>query len=64
MSSEDEYDEREIARRMERGLRQALNSPAQPHGRNPATPPTPKPKERPASKGCVHKFVEDRVDSL
>jgi hypothetical protein len=52
--SDDDYTEREIAQRMERGLRRALNTPPQPHGKNPRTPP-PKTKERPASKGRVHK---------
>jgi hypothetical protein len=50
----DEYSPEETARRMERALRKALNMPPQPHGRNPQTPPTPK-KERPASKGRLHK---------
>jgi hypothetical protein len=51
----DQLPNEEIARRMERGLRRALNTPPQPHGKNPKTPPTPKGKERPASKGRVHK---------
>jgi hypothetical protein len=45
----------EIARRMERGLRKALSTPPQPHGKNPGSAPPPKRKERPASKGRVHK---------
>jgi hypothetical protein len=45
----------EIARRMERALRRAFSMPPQPHGKNPKSPPVPKPKERPASKGHVHK---------
>jgi hypothetical protein len=51
----DEYTPKETAHRMERALRRALNMPPQPHGPNPKTPPTLKPKERPASKGRVHK---------
>ncbi len=52
--SDDQYSDEEIARRMERGLRKALNTPPQPHGKNPRSPPL-KRKERPASKGRVHK---------
>ena len=48
---DDEYTPEETARRMERALRRALNMPPQPHGPNPKTPPTPKPKERPATRG-------------
>jgi hypothetical protein len=44
----------EIARRMERSLRRAFTLAPKPHGKNPTAPP-PKPKERPASKGRVHK---------
>ena len=51
--SEDQFGSEEIARRMERGLRRALNTPPQPHGKNPKSPP--KTKERTASKGRVHK---------
>jgi hypothetical protein len=51
---EDQYTDDEIARRMERGLRKALNTPPQPHGKNHKSP-QPKRKERPASKGRVHK---------
>jgi hypothetical protein len=54
-ASDDQLPPSEIARRMERGLRRAFNTPPQPHGKNPTTPPSPKPKERPASKGRVHK---------
>jgi hypothetical protein len=50
-----EYDDQEIARRMERGLRRALSTPPQPHGKNPRSAPAPKRKERPSSKGRVHK---------
>jgi len=49
----DQYSPEETARRMERGIRRFLNTPPQPHGKNPKTPP--KPKERPASKRRVHK---------
>jgi len=49
-----EHGPEEIRRRMERGLRKALSTPPQPHGKNPKSPP-PKRKERPASKGRVHK---------
>ena len=45
----------EIAERMERGIRRFLNTPPQPRGKNPKSTPPPKPKERPASKGRVHK---------
>jgi hypothetical protein len=48
-------DEQYTEQRMERGLRRALNTPPQPHGKNPKTPPPLKTKERPASKGRVHK---------
>ena len=43
-------DEPGMAERFQRALRKALNTP--PKHR---TAPTPKPKERPASKGRVHK---------
>ena len=39
MNSDDQLPAEEISRRMERGLRRALNTPPQPHGRNPKTPP-------------------------
>jgi hypothetical protein len=52
---DDQYSPEETVRRMKRALQRAFNMPPQPHGRNPQTPPTPKPKERPASKGRVHK---------
>jgi hypothetical protein len=39
--------EDEIARRMERGLRRALNTPPQPHGKNPDTFRKPKPSQKP-----------------
>ena len=51
----DEYEPEEIARRLDRGLRRAFSTPPQPHGKNPTSRPVPKPKERPASKGRVHK---------
>src|ERR1700731_4897496 len=44
-----------IALQIQRGLRRALSTPPQPHGKNPTTPPIPKSKERPPSKGRVHK---------
>src|SRR5690348_2506098 len=50
----DELSNNEIRRRMERGLRRALSTPPQPHGKNPKTPAL-KRKERPGSKGRVHK---------
>jgi hypothetical protein len=53
--TDDDLPPAEIARRMERGIRRFLNTPPQPHGKNPKTPPTPKAKERPPSKGRVHK---------
>jgi hypothetical protein len=55
VSQDEEYDEKEIARRMERGIRRFLNTPPQPRGKGLKAPPSPKPKERPASKGRVHK---------
>jgi hypothetical protein len=51
----DDLPENEISRRMERTMRRFLNTPPQPHGKNPKAPPPPKTKERPASKGRVHK---------
>jgi hypothetical protein len=45
----------EIARRMERGIQRFLDTPPERHGKNPRTPPTPKPKELPAQKGRMHK---------
>jgi hypothetical protein len=53
-NDDDQYSPEETARRMERGLRRALSTPPQLHGKNPKSPP-PKRKERPASKGRVHK---------
>jgi hypothetical protein len=55
MPDDDQYSPEETARRMERGLRRALNTPPQPHGKNPKSAPLAKPKERPASKERVHK---------
>jgi hypothetical protein len=57
---DDQYTDKEIAQRMERGLKRALNTPPQPHGKNPKSPPAPKAKERPASKGRVHKGKTSR----
>jgi hypothetical protein len=52
--TDDQYGPEETVQRMERGLRRFLNTPPQPHGKNPKAPP-PKRKERAASKGRVHK---------
>jgi len=52
--ADDQYGPEETTRRMERGLRRFLNTPPQPHGKNPKSPP-PKRKAQPASKGRVHK---------
>lgn len=52
---DDELSPEETAKRLERGLRRAFNMPPQPHGKNPTSPRAPKSKERPASKGRVHK---------
>jgi hypothetical protein len=38
-TGDDQLTDDEIARRMERGLRKALNTPPQPHGKNPRSPP-------------------------
>jgi hypothetical protein len=54
-SDDDQYSPEETARRLERGLRRAFDRPPQPHGSNPKTPRAIKTKERPASKGRVHK---------
>ncbi len=43
-------DEPGMAERFQRTLRNLLNSPPKPR-----KPSVPKPKERPASKGCLHK---------
>ena len=40
--SDDQLPDGEIARRMERGLRKALSTPPQPHGKNPKAPPPPR----------------------
>lgn len=53
----------EIARRMERGIRRFLNTPPEPRGKNPQAP-SPKPKERPASKGRAHKGIDDIVNNI
>jgi hypothetical protein len=42
----DQYGPEEIARRMERGLRRALSTPAKPHGKNPSSPPESKPEKK------------------
>jgi hypothetical protein len=42
---DDQLPDDEIAERMERGIRRFLNTPPQPHGKNPKAPaPKPKPK--------------------
>jgi hypothetical protein len=51
---DDQLPDDEIARRMEGSIRRFLKTPPQPHGKNPTAPP-PKRKERPVSKGRVHK---------
>jgi hypothetical protein len=51
---DDQRTDAEISRRMEQTVRRFLNMPPQPHGKNPKSP-VPKQKERPASKGRVHK---------
>jgi len=45
----------EEAEQMERGLKRLLQTPPKPHGKNPSSPPPSGHKERPASKGRVHK---------
>ena len=54
-SPHDDLPPAEIERRLRRGLRRALSTLPQPHGKNPKTPPTPQPKERPASRGRIHR---------
>jgi len=51
----DDMPSAEIARRMERGIRRFLSTPPESRGKNPKSPPPAKLKERPASKGRVHK---------
>jgi hypothetical protein len=46
MKEAEELPPEEIARRMERGLRRALSTPPQPHGKNPRTPAKPKVKKQ------------------
>jgi hypothetical protein len=41
MKQIDELGEAEIAKRIERCIRRFLNTPPQPRGQNPKTPPTP-----------------------
>ena len=53
VSDDDQYSPEETARRMERGLRRALSTPPQPHGKNPKSPP-PKRKRTSRIKGRVH----------
>jgi hypothetical protein len=52
---QDQHSDDEIARRMERGIRQLLNTPPQPRGKNPAAPAVVKRKDRPAARRRVHK---------
>ena len=51
---DDQYSPEETIQRMQRGIRRFLNTPPQPHGRNPTQKPS-KRKQRPPSKGRVHK---------
>jgi hypothetical protein len=44
IDKDDEYGPEETARRMERGIRLFLNTPPQPHGKNPKSSPPLKPK--------------------
>jgi hypothetical protein len=60
MTDDDELSDDEIARRMERNIRQFLKTPPQPRGKNPQTPASPKAKERPTSKGRVRKAKSSR----
>jgi hypothetical protein len=46
----------EIARRMERGIRRFLNTPPEPHGKNPKSPHPPKPKVQRPKKASPHKL--------
>jgi hypothetical protein len=48
---DDRYSEEETARRADEVIKRMLNTPPQPR----TTKPAPKAKERPASKGRVHK---------
>jgi hypothetical protein len=50
----DDYSDEEAARRRDAVIKRMLNTPPQPR-RKKATAPTRKAKERPASKGRVHK---------
>ena len=52
---DDQYDPEEAARRSYEVLRHMLSRPPQPHNKNRSSPRPPKAKERPASKGRVHK---------
>jgi hypothetical protein len=51
----DQYSPEESAKRLKRRFPGGFSSPPQPHGKNPKSSLPPKRKERPASKGCVHK---------
>jgi hypothetical protein len=50
----DDYSDEEAARRRDAVIKRMLNTPPQPRRKKSAAP-IPKPKERPASKGRVHK---------
>jgi hypothetical protein len=52
---DDQFSDEETARRRDDTLRRALNTPHKPHRQKPTASPLSKPKERPASKGRVHK---------
>jgi len=51
---EDDYSDEEAARRRDAVIKRMLNTPPQPRRKKSPAPVT-KPKERPASKGRVHK---------
>jgi hypothetical protein len=65
MAEKDEYSADETARRMERGLRRALSTPPQPHGKNPRTPPlVPGRRKTPKTRKTVEyqAFVEQSIE--
>jgi len=47
----------EIARRMERGIRRFLNTPPQPHGKNPKSPPTRRRKSARHQRGAFTRAI-------
>ncbi len=59
MKSDDKYGEEEIARRRDELARRMLNMPPQPLKTKGKANPSTKRKERPASKGRVHKGKTD-----